>query len=206
MLSRGIEALGLGVSAKAQESMMRHLELLARWNRRINLTAIRDPAAMVIQHVLDSLAVAPHVHGERVIDIGSGGGFPGLPLALAQPERHFTLLDSRGKRVEFLRHVIATLRLDNARAEHGRVEDYRPAEKFDTLICRAFASLGDILALTESLQLPGSRLLAMKGRAVAEIDALPEALRSRVSVVDLQVPFLDAARQVVIVPFFQEPA
>ncbi len=181
---------------------MRHAGLLQHWNRRLNLTAITDPAGVVVQHLLDSLAVAPWVRGGRVLDIGSGGGFPGIPLAAALPQVQFTLLDSRGKRVEFLRHAAATLGLGNVAVVKSRVEDYRPDEKFDTLVCRAFASLEEILTLTAHLQEPGTRLLAMKGRlAPDEVRALPARGHRDITVDPVVVPFLDAERHVVRVRF-----
>ena len=202
LLHRGVAALGLGMSPEDESALLRHAGLLRHWNRRLNLTAITDPAGVVVQHLLDSLAVAPWVRGGRVLDIGSGGGFPGIPLAVALPEVRFTLLDSRGKRVEFLRHAAAALGLGNVAVVKARVEDYRPAEKFDTLVCRAFAPLEEMLTLTAHLQAPGTRLLAMKGRSARdEVRALPAGRRRGVAVEPVTVPFLDAERHVVRVRF-----
>lgn len=190
------------MSPESESTLMRHAELLQHWNRRLNLTAITDPAGVVVQHFLDSLAVAPWVRGGRVLDIGSGGGFPGIPLAVALPQVQFTLLDSRGKRVEFLRHAAATLGFGNVAVVKARVEDYRPDEKFDTLVCRAFASLEEILTLTAHLQEPGTSLLAMKGRSAPdEVRALPARGHRDIAVDPVVVPFLDAERHVVRVRF-----
>lgn len=202
LLATGAGILGLTLDETTRDKLLRHCELLRHWNRRLNLTAITDPAAVVVNHLLDSLAVIPRVRGERILDIGSGGGFPGLPLAVTLPRCHVQMLDSRGKRVEFLRHVIATLAVTNADVIKCRVEDYRPVEKFDTLVCRAFASLSDILRLTSSLQHPGTTLLAMKGRSVhEEVEALPVEWRGRVEVAPINVPMLDAERHIAIIRF-----
>ena len=194
--------LGLDIDETSRQLMLRHLELLAHWNRRLNLTAITQPDVMVVQHLLDSLSVAPWIGGEAVLDIGSGGGLPGLPLAIAMPDRQFTLLDSRGKRIEFLRYVIANLGIKNVRVAQSRVEDYRPEVKFDTLVCRAFASLADILELTKWLQAPGVHLLAMKARAASdELHGVKTGRNWQSEMVSLQVPFLDADRRAVIFSF-----
>lgn len=205
-LERGAAGLGVELPARASERMVAHLELLAQWNRRVNLTAIRDFDAMVIRHLLDSLSIARFVQGESLIDIGSGAGFPGVPLAVALPGVHVTLLDSRLRRVEFLRAAVAELQLDNAEVARARVEDYRPARKFDTLAARAFASFARTLQLSRHLHRPGARLLAMKGRApsveVAAADAKSGATPSAaITVHRLAVPFLRAERHLVVAEF-----
>ncbi len=201
-LEQGCGRLGIALSAGQGERLRRHLELLAKWNRRLNLTAVRGMDDMVVRHLLDSLAIAPFVRGGSLLDVGSGGGFPGVPLAVVNPALCVTLLDSRGKRVEFLRHACAALGLGNAGVVRGRVEDYRPAEKFDTLAVRALASLGDTLRATAALHRPGVRLLAMKGKMPArEIAALDSPWRARVSVEKLHVPFLSAERHLIIIEF-----
>ena len=151
------------------------MELLDRWNRSHNLTAVRDPDEMVTRHLLDSLVVLPWLRGPRIVDVGSGAGLPGLPLAMARPEFGFVLLDSAAKRVSFLRHVVARLRLENVRVIHARVQDYADEAGFDTVISRAFAALADFVNLAGHLCTPGGRLLAMKGRLdPAEIEAVPD--------------------------------
>ena len=196
LLDSGLGRIGLDLDAEQKTQLLGHLDLLGKWNRKLNLTAIVSPEQMVLQHVLDSLSIHNQVVGRRLLDIGSGGGFPGIPLAIANPDREVVLLDSRGKRIEFLRHACAMLGVDNAGAVKSRIEDYRPMVKFDTLVTRAFSSLEQMLALTKSLQHPGATLLAMKGRQpAAEIAALSAEWQRCVSSRRLQVPFLDAERQ-----------
>ena len=201
-LEQGCERLGIALSADQSARLRRHLALLAKWNRRLNLTSVKGMDDMVVRHLLDSLAIARFVRGRSLLDIGSGGGFPGMPLAVINPQLEVTLLDSRGKRVEFLRYACAALDLGGVSVVRGRVEDYRPAEKFDTLAVRAFASLGETLKATVALHRPGVRLLAMKGRLpVREMAALSDSWRERMIVEKLQVPFLAAERHLIIIEF-----
>ena len=201
-LEQGCERLGIALSADQGARLRRHLALLAKWNRRLNLTSVKGMDDMVVRHLLDSLAIARFVRGQSLLDIGSGGGFPGIPLAVINPQLEVTLLDSRGKRVEFLRYACAALDLGGVSIVRGRVEDYRPAQKFDTLAVRAFASLGETLKATAALHRPGVRLLAMKGRLpVREMAALSDSWRERMIVEKLQVPFLAAERHLIIIEF-----
>jgi len=154
------------------------LRMLARWNQAYNLTSVRDPVAMVTRHVGDSLTALPYVAGDRLLDIGAGAGLPGIPLAIARPACRVTLLDSQIKKARFLRQAVGELKLTNAEVVHGRVEDYRPVQTFDTIICRAFASLADFVAAAGPLLAPGGRLVAMKGRLPGdELAALPSGWR-----------------------------
>ena len=201
-LEQGCERLGIALSADQGARLRRHLALLAKWNRRLNLTSVKGMDDMVVRHLLDSLAIARFVRGHSLLDIGSGGGFPGMPLAVINPQLEVTLLDSRGKRIEFLRYACAALDLGGVSVVRGRVEDYRPAQKFDTLAVRAFASLGETLKATAALHRPGVRLLAMKGRLpVREMAALDDSWRARMTVEKLQVPFLAAERHLIIIEF-----
>ena len=201
-LEQGCERLGIALSADQGARLRRHLALLAKWNRRLNLTSVKGMDDMVVRHLLDSLAIARFVRGHSLLDIGSGGGFPGMPLAVINPQLEVTLLDSRGKRIEFLRYACAALDLGGVSVVRGRVEDYRPAQKFDTLAVRAFASLGETLKATAALHRPGVRLLAMKGRLpVREMAALSDSWRERMIVEKLQVPFLAAERHLIIIEF-----
>jgi 16S rRNA (guanine527-N7)-methyltransferase len=197
LLADGIAELGLRLPAGAPTALSEYIEVLQQWNRRYNLTAVRDPVQMVSRHVLDSLAVAPWLHGVRVVDVGTGAGLPGIPLAVAFPDRPFTLLDSNGKKIRFVTHAAAALGLRNVEAVQARVEDYPASEPFDTVITRAFAALGDFLEVSAHLGGAGSRWLAMKGAPPeAELQALPAGFRL-VAVHPLKVPGLDARRCVV---------
>ena len=139
-LAQGVAALGLILDGQQLARLLGFLDLLARWNRRFNLTAIRDASAMVSHHLLDSLAVAPYLQGESVLDLGTGAGLPGLPLAIAEPSRRFWLLDSNGKKVRFVRQAVLELGLSNVEPVQSRIESYRPGRKFSTIVVRAVAS------------------------------------------------------------------
>lgn len=197
LLETGITELGLSLPATAPTTLCGYMEVLQQWNRRYNLTAVRAPTQIVSRHILDSLAVAPWVHGVRVLDIGTGAGLPGIPLAVAFPERHFTLLDSNGKKTRFVTHAATVLGLRNVEVVQVRVEAYRAAEPFATVITRAFAAVGEFLGVSAHLGATGTRWLAMKGVPPAdELQALPTGFRL-VAVHALEVPGLDAARCVV---------
>ena len=197
LLETGMDELGLKLPADAPATLCGYMEVLQQWNRKYNLTAVREPEQMVSRHILDSLAVVPWVHGARVLDVGTGAGLPGIPLAVAFPERHFTLLDSHGKKIRFVTHVATTLGLRNVEVVQARVETYRAPEPFATVITRAFAALGEFLGVSAHLGATGTRWLAMKGAPPAdELQALPAGFRL-VAVHALKVPGLDAARCVV---------
>lgn len=190
-LDTGLEKLGLDLPVGVRDGLIAYIELLARWNKAYNLTAVRDPLEMVTRHLLDSLAVVPYVRGEYIIDVGTGGGLPGIPLALVFPERRFVLLDSNSKKTRFLVQVKASLGLDNVTVMHSRVEDYRPEPLFDTVITRAFASVADILRGSRHLLMPEGEFLAMKGVIPgAELAELPRGFHL-VEVIALKVPGLE---------------
>ncbi len=196
-LADGIAALGLALDTAQQERLLAYLALLVKWNKAYNLTAIRDPLEMVTKHLLDSLAVLPHLHGARVLDVGSGAGLPGIPLAIADPQREYTLLDSNGKKTRFLLQAKGELGLSNLSVVHSRLEQYRPGQLFDTVTARAFASLADMTAGAASLLAPGGALLAMKGEyPQQELDALPPGFAVR-EIIALTVPGLEAQRHLV---------
>ena len=202
LLKSGAAQLNIELTDIMQRQILAHTALLAKWNQSLNLTAITDPVEMVVQHVLDCVAVGPLLGGNRILDIGSGGGFPGIPLAIIYPDKDFFLLDSRGKRTEFLRHSVGKIGLANTTIIKMRVEDYQPKEKFDTLVTRAFSSLEETLSRTQALQNPNTRLLAMKGKYPSkEIANLPDPVRRKIKVESIDVPFLDAKRNVVVIPF-----
>ena len=173
------------------------LDELARWNERFNLTGITAQPQMITHHLLDSLAVNADLAGERVADAGTGAGFPGLPLAVANPQRHFTLIDSTAKKLRFVSHAVELLQLTNVSVLHARVENMRPQAPFDTVVARAFAPLPRLLETVTPLCGPASRVLAMKGKwPAAEIAALSPHWRV-IGSRELAVPGLDAARCVI---------
>ena len=198
-LEHGLDALGLDLRLAQVERLERYLDLLEKWNRVYNLTGIRERARMVTHHLLDSLAILPHVKGPRVLDVGSGAGLPGIPLAIANPELHVTLLESNHKKAAFLRQAVTELGLAGAEVETQRVESWETATRFDTIVSRAFAELGQFVASTGRLLAPGGMLLAMKGVYPRdELAHLPGGYRVR-ETVKLAVPQLDAERHLVMV-------
>ncbi len=193
----GCQKLEICLPDGARWRLGTYLRLLERWNRAYNLTAVRDPEAMVIRHLLDSLSILPWVKGPRVLDVGSGAGLPGVPLAVLRPEHEFCLLDSNGKRTRFLIQVAAELALDNVSVVRSRVQDYRPENLFSSVVSRAFATLADMVADAGRLCAPDGRLLAMKGVFPDdELARLPPGYRV-MGVYPLRVPRLDAERHLV---------
>jgi len=187
----------LGVDGACAPMLWRYLGELEKWNATYNLSGIRDLQGMVTRHVLDALAVLPDVRG-RVIDVGSGPGIPGIILAIANPALTVTTLDSNGKKARFMRHVQRTLDLPNLEVVEGRAEAYEPAARFDTVISRAFAALGDFLGVTEALGADDGRWLAMKGRLDAgERGDIPAGFRV-IETKALSVPGLNEARHLII--------
>jgi 16S rRNA (guanine527-N7)-methyltransferase len=177
-LQRGIDALKLSVSESTIDKLLQYLALLQKWNRAYNLTAVRDPAEMISRHLLDSLAVAPLVRGERLADVGTGAGLPGIPLALVFPDKQFDLIDSNGKKIRFVTQALAELKITNARALQARVETLQPEQKYDAVLSRAFASLLDMADGCAHLLAPDGVLLALKGTYPdAELQALPPHYR-----------------------------
>lgn len=201
-LTAGLAELELDLAASTIERLLDYVDLLARWNKAYNLTAVRDPLEMVTRHLLDSLVVAPWVSGERLVDIGSGAGLPGIPLALIAadtgvPDRHFLLVDSNGKKARFLRAAVRELQLKHVEVVESRVESV-PGQ-FDCVTSRAFATLADMLGWGGHLLAPNGVWLALKGRVDrAETDAVPAAFQIS-SVQPLKVPGLDAERHAVII-------
>jgi 16S rRNA (guanine527-N7)-methyltransferase len=199
-LIRDARSLGVELDAAQAAAQCRLLDELAHWNRSFNLTAITERREMLTHHLLDSLSILPFLAGERVLDIGTGAGFPGLPLAIAAPQRRFVLLDSNGKKIRFVAHAVRTLGLRNVEAVHARAGGREMAVQgpFDTVVARACAPLPELLRLAEGYCGVGTRLLAMKGRRQAEErQGLPAHWHIEAEH-DLHVPGLDGERHVVM--------
>ena len=198
-LARGVDALGLALRKPQIEKLESYLDLLEKWNRVYNLTAIRERDRMVTHHLLDSLAVLPYVKGPRVLDVGSGAGLPGVPLALAGRDLHVTLLEANHKKAAFLRQAVADLALANTAVETQRVESWETRARFDTIVSRAFAELGQFVARAGRLLAAGGTLLAMKGTYPRdELGHLPPGYRVRTTV-KLDVPLIGAERHLVLI-------
>ena len=164
----GTRALALELSEAQLARMVAHLDLLDEWNARMNLTAIRDRPSQLTKHLLDSLTVQPYLRGERIADVGSGAGFPGIPLAIVESHRQFTLIESTGKKCRFLEHVRDALELKNVTIVQSRAESYKPDMRFDTVLARAVGPVADLVKVAGPLVVGGGRLLAMKGRYPAQ--------------------------------------
>lgn len=198
-LAQGLKVMKLALPPGSAERLLNYLTLLRKWNRRINLTAVREPAQMISRHLLDSLSILHYVRGPRVVDIGTGAGLPGIPLAVALPNVHFVLLDSNAKKVRFVRQAVQELQLPNIEVIQERAEKFRPEIKFDTLITRAFAAIPDMLASCGHICAAGGQILAMKGvYPQEELAEIPEGYNLS-DVQALQVPGLEAERHVVLI-------
>jgi 16S rRNA (guanine527-N7)-methyltransferase len=200
MLVSGLEALNLSLSDRQIEQLLDFIKLIEKWNKAYNLTAIRDSAAMVHLHLLDSLAIVPFIAGQRVIDIGTGAGLPGLVLAIYFPEIEFMLLDSNAKKTRFVQQAILELKLNNVSVCHNRVEQYHPEKPFDTVITRAFAGLSDIVDLTAHLLSKNGVLLAMKGQA----PDIPKLKSATMELIPISVPGISAERCLVRIQLIKE--
>ena len=198
LLEDGIYELELEERLGGDELLMEYVTELMNWNRVYNLTSVRKPTDIVTRHILDSLTILPYLHGERILDIGTGAGLPGIPLAIACPERDFVLLDSSSKKLRFVQQTLGILNLDNVTLEDSRVEEFEPEALFDTVICRAFSDLPDFYRYAARLCNEGGRMLAMKGvYPMTEVECLDD--KSVIDdVVSLKVPGLDAERHLVI--------
>jgi 16S rRNA (guanine527-N7)-methyltransferase len=197
LLRQGIADLGLALPQSATGRLLDYLALLAKWNRVYNLTAIREEAQWVSLHLLDSLVVVPHLPPGRVVDVGSGAGLPGIPIALACPDRQVTLLDSNQKKGAFLTQASTELALANVKVVIERAESYHPDTAYDVVISRAFASIADFIRIAGHLCRPGGLLAAMKGvRPDAEIAQLPGSWKAE-TIIPLLVPGLGAQRHLV---------
>jgi 16S rRNA (guanine527-N7)-methyltransferase len=194
----GAARLGVVIDAAQAAMLSRLLDELARWNRSYNLTAVTARGEMLTHHLLDSLSVSTQLEGTSIADVGTGAGFPGLPLAVAHPQRQFTLVDSNGKKVRFVAHAARTLGLTNVVALQARAGEWRPSQPFDTVVARAFAPLPELVRQIAALCGPATRVLAMKGRRdAAERSGLPAGWRIDADL-DLAVPGLGAERHVLV--------
>jgi 16S rRNA (guanine527-N7)-methyltransferase len=199
ILSRGLERMALPADDALIESLLAYLAELIRWNKAYNLTSVRDPQEMVIRHLLDSYSVQPYICGTRTIDVGTGAGLPGIPLALANPEKFFVLLDSNGKKVRFLQHVVGALGIHNVTPVQSRVAEYKEDAWFDTVVCRAFTSLAEFVTNSGHLASPEGRLVAMKGKLPTdELEALPEGWQVQTAE-PVAVPGLEGERHVIVI-------
>ena len=198
LLEDGLYDLELEEILGGDNLLMEYVTELMNWNRVYNLTSVRKPTDIVTRHILDSLTILPHLHGERILDIGTGAGLPGIPLAIACPEREFVLLDSSSKKLRFVQQTLGILNLDNVTLVDSRVEEYKPDALFDTIICRAFSDLPDFYRYAVRLCNDEGRMLAMKGvYPMTEVECLED--KSVIDdVVALKVPGLDAERHLVI--------
>ncbi len=193
-LSHGLDKMGISLDTDTCNAQIEYLQLIQKWNRAFNLTAITDLDQMVIRHLLDSLSILPFINVSPVLDVGTGAGLPGIPLALARPDIEFVLLDSNGKKTRFLTQVKIELGIENIEIIHSRVEDYRPGKTFSIVTCRAFAALNTILVRTQHLLTSETRILAMKGKL--EMPALDAGFK-QVDSHPLQVAWLNEERQLI---------
>jgi 16S rRNA (guanine527-N7)-methyltransferase len=197
-IADGLAAMSIEMPAATRDRLEQHLQLIARWNRVHNLTAVRETEQMVVLHLLDSLSVLPHLESARtVLDVGSGPGLPGIPIAIARPDAHVTLLDSSHKKCAFLRQAKTELGLSNVEVVCDRVENWNPGPRFDAVVSRAFSDLADFVAQAQHLVAPGGRLIAMKGVYPFDEIARVPATHRVAQVLELHVPSLDAKRHLV---------
>ncbi|MCK4492646.1 MAG: 16S rRNA (guanine(527)-N(7))-methyltransferase RsmG [Methylococcales bacterium] len=193
ILREGLSQLNLEATPKTLETLLNFIKLILKWNKAYNLTAIREPEAMVKRHLLDSLSIYPYLQGQRMLDVGTGAGLPSIPLSLFYPEKQFVLLDSNAKKTRFVQQAIMELNLNNVSVYHERVENFKPEMGFDTVMCRAFADMDKIVALTSPLRNSFGILLAMKGQKPHE--KLPD----QYEIIELKVPFIEAERCLICV-------
>jgi 16S rRNA (guanine527-N7)-methyltransferase len=196
-LAAGVAELGLEVTPEQQSKLLEYVALLHKWNGVYNLTAIRKPEQMVSNHLLDSMAVLPHLWPQRWLDVGSGAGLPGIVLAVMRPEWSFTLLDSNSKKTGFVQQAVIDLGLRNVEVCCARVEQWQVQQKFDGIVSRAFAEAADFVTQTRHLLADGGRWAAMKGAPEQELARLPAGVVVE-KVITLQVPELEAARSLVV--------
>lgn len=194
LLSSGLQEMSLPLDLSQKSRLLKYVELLDKWNKTYNLTAVRKPEQMVTRHLLDSLSICPYLRGKRILDVGTGAGLPGIPLAIAFPDKQFTLLDSNNKKTRFVVQAVSELELSNVDVVQSRVENTQFQERFDTIVTRAYSSIGDMLKQTSHLLANEGIFLAMKGTyPIAELDELPAEFGVKGST-EIKVPGLDEAR------------
>ena len=200
-LKTGLSSLDLDLDNEKVEQLVQYLQLLDKWNKAYNLSGIKEVQRMVAYHLLDSLAIVPHIDGNIILDVGTGAGLPGIPLAICFPEKRFLLLDSNGKKTRFLFQVKIELGLDNVEVFHNRLETFQSQEQIDIVLCRAYATLAKVVSQCGHLMKADCRLLAMKGQfPEEEIVELPASFRF-VKTNELNVPGVDGTRHLIeIVP------
>ena len=201
-LKAGVSKLGLTLDSETQAKLLAYLELLYKWNKVYNLTAIRDKSEMVSYHLRDSLSVSPYLWEGKWLDVGSGGGVPGIVLAIANPDWEFTLLDSNTKKTSFMQQAIIELGLANVRVYCGRVESWNAVHGFNGIISRAFTELGDFFRITKHLLAADGHWAAMKGRADDEIGTVPRGIEIE-HIIPLSIPGISAKRSLVIAKVFE---
>jgi len=199
LLDKGLAALALDASLSQRSAWLAYVELLAKWNKAYNLTAVRDPQDMIQRHILDSLSIAPHVQGKRLLDVGAGAGIPSIPLAILWPERELIALDSNGKKTRFMTQVQHELALGNFSARQTRVEDYVADPLFDGILSRAYASLGDFVTSSHHLLAPEGTFWAMKAVIDAnELSEVPKPYKVT-ACLPLHVPGCEAERHLIAI-------
>lgn len=194
LLNNGLQEMGLTLPETVQDQLLEYLSLLQKWNQAYNLVGEAPEEVLLARHLLDSLAILPVLKGPRVLDVGSGAGLPGIPLAIAQPDYQYVLCEPRQKRIAFLQQVITQLGLTHVHLECLRIEDYHPQEKFDSITCRAFTSLPDFIALSSHCLQADGYFIAMKGpKGDLELSLLPKSVQL-VQKITYSIPQLDRDR------------
>ncbi len=196
-LADALALMRLPIPEDRQQSLLAYLAMLGKWNKTYNLTAIHEPQRMLTHHLLDSLAVLPHVDTDRLLDVGSGAGLPGLPLAMVRDDLQVTLIDASQKKCAFMRQAGIELKIGNMQVVHARVEELQPSEPYQRIISRAFSDLSDFVRVTRHLLAPGGRWLAMKGLSPSEELAGLKGARLTTDI-DLNIPGLAANRHLII--------
>jgi 16S rRNA (guanine527-N7)-methyltransferase len=197
ILAQGVIQLGLDVNQEQQVKLVDYVERIHKWNKAFNLTSVRDPEQMMVKHILDSLSVVPYLSGQNIIDVGTGPGLPGIPLSIVYPQKQFTLLDSLGKRVRFMKQCAFEMKLDNITPIQSRVEEHQPEQAYDIVLSRAFASLKDMLHWCGHLVDSEGKFLALKGQYPTDEIADIEQDYHVLSVQSLDIPGLVGERHLV---------